>query len=119
MPDIIIEVSYGSNIKYEIDKDTNLLRLDRILNTSMMYPGKNYGFFPNTLAGDNDPLDALLVTNYSLNPGIIVDTKIIGVLITVDEKGEDEKVIVVPNDSVDPSFKNINDISDLDDNLKK
>ena len=118
MPDIIIEVSYGSNIKYEIDKDTNLLRLDRILNTSMMYPG-NYGFFPNTLAGDNDPLDALLVTNYPLNPGIIVDTKIIGVLITVDEKGEDEKMIVVPSDSVDPSFKNINDISDLDENLKK
>ena len=118
MPDIIIEVPYGSNIKYEIDKETNLLRLDRILNTSMTYPG-NYGFFPNTLAGDNDPLDALLITNYPLQPGIIVNTKIIGVLITVDEKGEDEKMIVVPSDSVDPGFKDINDIFDIDENLKK
>jgi inorganic pyrophosphatase len=117
MPDIIIEVSYMSNIKYEIEKDSNLLRLDRILNTSMSYPG-NYGFFPNTIAGDNDPLDALLITNYSLQPGVIVSTKIIGVLITVDEKGEDEKVIVVPDDSVDPDYKEINDISDLNEALK-
>ena len=117
MPDIIIEVSCMSNIKYEIEKDSNLLRLDRILNTSMSYPG-NYGFFPNTIAGDNDPLDALLITNYSLQPGVIVSTKIIGVLITVDEKGEDEKVIVVPDDSVDPDYKEINDISDLNEALK-
>tara|TARA_B100001287_G_C22626544_1_gene502816 strand:+ start:15 stop:494 length:480 start_codon:yes stop_codon:yes gene_type:complete len=117
MPDVIIEVSYGSNLKYEIDKELNILRLDRILNTSMTYPG-NYGYFPNTIAGDNDPLDALLLTNYKLIPGSIVSTKIIGVLITKDEKGDDEKVLVVPTDDVDPCFKGINDINDINDQIK-
>ena len=63
MFDVIIEVSKGSNLKYEISKETNLLRLDRVLHTSMFYPG-NYGYFPNTLAGDGDPLDVLVLTDY-------------------------------------------------------
>jgi len=93
------------------------MRLDRILNTSMTYPG-NYGYFPNTIAGDNDPLDALLLTQYKLIPGCIISSKIIGVLITKDEKGEDEKVLVVPTENVDSRFKEINDIEDLSDEIK-
>ena len=110
--DAIIEISKGSNLKYEISKESNLLRLDRVLHTSMFYPG-NYGYFPNTIAGDGDPLDVLVLTDYSLHPGIIVDCKIIGVLLTVDEKGTDEKIIAVPSDKVDKSYKRINDINDI------
>ena len=92
MFDVIIEVSKGSNLKYEISKETNLLRLDRVLHTSMFYPG-NYGYFPQTLAGDGDPLDVLVLTDYVLQPGIVVECKIICVLLTEDEKGLDEKIL--------------------------
>ena len=102
MFDVIIEVSKGSNLKYEISKETNLLRLDRVLHTSMFYPG-NYGYFPQTLAGDGDPLDVLVLTDYVLQPGIVVECKIIGVLLTEDEKGLDEKILAVPSDKVDKS----------------
>ena len=112
MTDVFIEVSKGSNLKYEICKTTNLLKLDRVLHTSMFYPG-NYGYFPNTLAGDGDPLDVIVLTDYSLQPGILVNCKIIGVLLTEDEKGLDEKIIAVPSESVDSSYSDINDISDI------
>ncbi len=112
MTDVFIEVSKGSNLKYEICKATNLLKLDRVLHTSMFYPG-NYGYFPNTLAGDGDPLDVIVLTEYSLQPGILVNCKIIGVLLTEDEKGLDEKIIAVPSTFVDNSYSNINDISDI------
>jgi len=110
--DVIIEISKGSNLKYEISKETNLLRLDRVLHTSMFYPG-NYGYFPNTLAGDGDPLDVLVLTDYILQPGIIVECKIIGVLLTEDEKGLDEKILAVPSDKVDKKYIRINDINDI------
>ena len=112
MTDVFVEVSKGSNLKYEICKATNLLKLDRVLHTSMFYPG-NYGYFPNTLAGDGDPLDVIVLTEYSLQPGILVNCKIIGVLITSDEKGLDEKIIAVPSNSVDNSYYNINDIANV------
>tara|TARA_Y100000741_G_scaffold50895_3_gene34882 strand:- start:5234 stop:5731 length:498 start_codon:yes stop_codon:yes gene_type:complete len=112
MTDVFIEVSKGSNLKYEICKTTNLLKLDRVLHTSMFYPG-NYGYFPNTLAGDGDPLDVIVLTDYSLQPGILVNCKIIGVLLTKDEKGLDEKILAVPSELVDSSYSNINDISDI------
>ena len=112
MTDVFIEISKGSNLKYELYKTTNLLKLDRILHTSMSYPG-NYGYFPNTLAGDGDPLDVIVLTDYSLQPGTLINCKIIGVLITSDEKGLDEKIIAVPSKSVDNSYCNINDISNV------
>ena len=124
MPDIIIEIPYNSYIKYEIESNmkygsetNNLIRCDRILNTSMNYPG-NYGYVPNTLAGDGDPLDVLLICDYPLYPGIIIDVKFIGVLLTKDEKGDDEKMIAVPTKKVDPNYENINDIDDLHANIK-
>ena len=85
LTDMIIEIPYNSNIKYEMEN--NILRCDRILNTSMMYPG-NYGYIPNTLSGDGDPLDALLLAKYSLLPGSIIKVKLIGVLFTTDESEE-------------------------------
>lgn len=110
--DVIIEISKGSNLKYEISKETNLLRLDRVLHTSMFYPG-NYGYFPQTLAGDGDPLDVLVLTDYALQPGIIVNCKIVGVLLTKDEKGLDEKLLAVPSDKVDKSYVKVNSLQDI------
>jgi len=112
MFDVIIEVSKGSNLKYEISKETNLLRLDRVLHTSMFYPG-NYGYFPQTLAGDGDPLDVIVLTDYVLQPGIVVECKIIGVLLTEDEKGLDEKILAVPSDKVDKSYVKVNSLEDI------
>ena len=110
--DMIVEIPYNSFVKYEYDKTNNKIRCDRILNTAMNYPG-NYGYIPNTLSGDGDPLDILLITEYQLYPGIIVEVKIIGVLLTEDEKGTDEKIIAVPSYNVDPSFRDINNYTDL------
>lgn len=112
MPDAVIEIPYNSYIKYEVDKNVNTLRCDRILGTAMCYPG-NYGYFPNTLACDGDPLDVLLVTDYPLHPGCIVDCKIIGVLVMTDEAGLDEKIIAVPTASVDINYASVNELEDL------
>lgn len=110
--DSIIEIPYNTFIKYEYDHKYSKIRCDRILNTSMLYPG-NYGYIPNTLAGDDDPLDILVVCDYQLIPGSIVSCKVIGVLLMTDEKGIDEKIIAVPNDSVDLNSVNINNLDDL------
>ena len=110
--DVIIEIPYQSNMKYEMDEDTNRIRLDRVLSSSMTYPG-NYGYIDNTLANDGDPLDVLLLSKYALLPGCIVKCKLIGALIMTDEKGLDEKIIAIPHIDVDKYYENINDISDL------
>ena len=88
------------------------MRCDRILNTSMLYPG-NYGYIPNTLAKDGDALDILVVCDYPLYPGTVVSTKVVGVLMMEDEKGIDEKIIAVPAENVDPNSKYINHIKDI------
>jgi inorganic pyrophosphatase len=110
--DMIVEVPNGSNVKYEYDKELNKIRCDRILNTAMGYPG-NYGFIPKTLSGDGDPLDILLVSDFVLVPGSIINVKIIGVLLTEDEKGDDEKIIAIPSSKIDPRMNNINNYKDL------
>lgn len=109
---VCIEVSSNSNIKYEHDHETGRLICDRILHTPMTYP-YNYGYIPNTLAGDGDPLDIIVVTSYTFLPGCHIECKILGVLYTEDEKGKDEKIITVPINKVDPYMKNINQLSDL------
>ena len=114
--DMLVEIPFNTNVKYEFDKKHGKIRCDRILSTSMMYPG-NYGYFPNTLSGDNDPLDVLLISNYPLFPNCVINVKIIGVLITKDECGEDEKIIAVPSLEVDKSYENVNNISDLQENI--
>lgn len=112
MPDMIVEVERDSGLKYEIDDTGRTLRLDRILTSSMTYPG-NYGYIPQTLSEDGDPLDALLLVPYKLQPGSIVACRAIGVLIMTDEKGLDEKVLMVPDTDVDPNLSHINDLTDL------
>ena len=107
---MVVEIPYNSFVKYEFKN--NIMRCDRVLHTAMAYPG-NYGFFPKTLAGDGDPLDALMICDYPIYPGIHVKVKIIGALLTTDEKGNDEKIIVVPSTDVDPNFTDINDYTDL------
>lgn len=107
---VLIEIPRGSNIKYEI-KD-NKLFCDRVLHTPMSYIF-NYGCFENTLAGDGDPLDAVLITDTSFFPGTYVPSRIIGVLMTKDDKGDDEKIICVPAPNIDPTYQNITTLSDL------
>lgn len=109
--DMIVEVPSGSFIKYELDRLGNI-RCDRILHTAMAYPG-NYGYIPYTLSGDGDPTDIILLTEYPLQAGIYIKVRVIGVLLTEDEKGNDEKVLAVPCSKVDPHYDNIDDIDDL------
>jgi len=110
--DMIVEIPLNSFVKYEYDKKLKSIRCDRILHTAMAYPG-NYGYFPNTISGDGDPLDVLLICDYALYPGTIISVKIIGVLLTSDEKGKDEKIIAVPATTVDPNYANITHYADL------
>ena len=89
----IIEIARGSKAKYEVDKQTGLLRLDRVLHAAFYYP-INYGFIPQTYAGDGDPLDILVLSQIDFEPLSIVTAKVIGVMRMID-KGEDDKIIAV------------------------
>jgi inorganic pyrophosphatase len=109
--DVVVEIPNGSNLKYEIDNNGNV-RLDRVLSCSMTYPG-NYGFIPKTLAKDGDPLDILILVPYALHPGSIVKCRILGTLVMSDEKGLDEKVLVIPIDQVDPNYKSWLELKDI------
>lgn len=108
----IIEIPYGSNIKYEIDKDSGAIMVDRVLYSAVYYP-TNYGFIPNTLADDGDPVDILVLNQYPLQAGSVIKCRLIGVLIMEDESGMDEKLLSVPLSKIDPNFNNINSIEDL------
>ncbi|TVQ23963.1 MAG: inorganic diphosphatase [Spirochaetaceae bacterium] len=106
----IIEIPKGSKKKYELDKTTGLIRLDRILFTSTHYP-QNYGFIPRTLAGDNDPLDVLVLCSETLDPLAMVECYPIGVIKMVDDNEVDEKIIAIP--FKDPVYSGYRDISTL------
>jgi len=108
---VIIEIAKGSHIKYEYDKENNILVCDRILYTPFKYPF-NYGFIPNTLSEDNDPLDAVVLMDDELIPGCRIKCKILGYLDTRDDAGKDPKIIVCPIDKIDPTWNNINDLFD-------
>ena len=105
-----IEISLGSKNKYELDKETGFLKLDRVLYTSTHYPA-NYGFIPKTYAEDNDPLDVLVLCNESIVPLTLVECKPIGVMHMVDNGKTDEKIIAVCVS--DPFFKDYESINDL------
>ncbi|NOJ29742.1 MAG: inorganic pyrophosphatase, partial [Nitrososphaeraceae archaeon] len=100
---VVIEVPNGSDIKYEVDHNSGLLFVDRKLFTSMRYPC-NYGFIPNTLEGDGDPVDVLVLGDFTLTPFSILKAKPIGVLLTQDEKGKDSKIIAIPDKKIDQSY---------------
>ncbi|MGB7393782.1 MAG: inorganic diphosphatase [Pricia sp.] len=108
--DALIEIPKGSRNKYEYDFTLNKIRFDRMLFSSMMYPG-DYGFIPETLALDQDPLDVLVMGTEPTYPMVVMEVRPIGVFHMTDEKGPDEKIICVPVS--DPIWSNNNDISDL------
>jgi inorganic pyrophosphatase len=110
---VLIEIPHGSAIKYEIDKDTGFLTVDRFGYTAMGYPA-NYGFIPNTLSEDGDPIDVLVIASQVLSPGVVIPVRPIGMLEMEDEEGIDTKIIAVPTVKVDPFNAHINDISDID-----
>ncbi len=109
---VVIEIPQGSNIKYELDKDSGAIFLDRILYGSQFYPA-NYGFVPNTLADDGDPIDVLVLSSESVVPGCVIKSRVIGVLMMEDESGKDEKIIAVPTIKLDPKMAKINELEDL------
>ena len=109
---IFIEISKGSNLKYEHDNETNSLILDRIIHNTNTFP-YNYGYIPNTLSPDGDPLDIIILCDYSLIPGCYAECKVIGGIETEDEGGKDDKILAVLADSLDPKSKLINDIADI------
>jgi len=106
----IIEIPKGSKAKYEIDKDSNLIKLDRVLFSSVMYPA-NYGFIPQTYCDDNDPLDILVLCSVDVYPLTLLEAKVIGVMHMVDNGEQDDKIIAVAKH--DMSVNYINDISEL------
>jgi inorganic pyrophosphatase len=108
--DVLIEIPKGSRNKYEFDFDLQKIRFDRMLFSSMMYPG-DYGFVPETLALDKDPLDVLVLGHQPTYPMVVMEVKPIGVFHMADEKGPDEKIICVPVS--DPIWSNKEDVSDL------
>ncbi|MBV9280256.1 MAG: inorganic diphosphatase [Chloroflexi bacterium] len=108
--DVIIEIPQGSRNKYEYDHEAHFIRLDRVLHSSVHYP-TDYGFIPNTLSNDGDPLDVLVVVYEPTFPGCHLPARPIGVLKMRDEKGEDEKILAVPVG--EPRFDDIHDLDDL------
>lgn len=106
----VIEISKGGKNKYELDKETGMLKLDRVLYTSTHYPA-NYGFIPRTYADDRDPLDVLVLCQETILPMTLVDCRAIGVMRMVDDSSRDEKIIAVPLG--DPSMEEYKDIDEL------
>jgi inorganic pyrophosphatase len=110
---VVIEIPQGSGaIKYEVDKDSGAVWVDRFLGTSMVYPA-NYGFVPNTLSDDGDPADVLVLSPIPMLPGCVVRCRPIGVLKMQDESGGDEKIIAVPVDKVSPIYREVQSCADL------
>ncbi len=106
----IIEIPKGSKAKYELDKESGLLRLDRVLFSSVHYPA-NYGFIPQTYCDDKDPLDILVISQIDFQPLCIVEAKVVGVMRMIDEGETDDKIIAVANN--DMSVSHINNLSEL------
>ncbi|NHN89053.1 inorganic diphosphatase [Acetobacter conturbans] len=109
---VVIEIPQGSSVKYEIDKESGALFVDRFLFTPMAYPAA-YGFIPNTLAADGDPADAMVLTPRNVVPGCVIRARPIGVLLMEDEAGQDEKILCVPHDKIHPQFSKVEKIEDL------
>ena len=110
---VIIEVPVGGEpIKYEMDKASGALVVDRYLYTPMRYPG-NYGFVPHTLSEDGDPIDVLVASTRAIVPGAVMNCRPIGVLVMKDEAGQDEKIVAVPSSALTRRYENIRNYTDL------
>lgn len=115
---VFVEIPQGSAVKYELDKDSGIIKVDRFAFTAMVYPF-NYGFIPNTHAEDGDPVDVLVISTYQVVPGAVIAVRPIGMLEMEDEEGIDTKILAVPTLKVDPFYAHIQDITDLDETTKK
>ena len=110
---VIIEVPHGGYpVKYEMDKASGAMFVDRFIHTAMQYPA-NYGFVPHTLSDDGDPVDVLVISRIPVVPGAVVRVRPIGVLIMHDEAGQDEKILGVPVEKLNPYYKNVLNYTDL------
>ena len=114
---VFVEIPQGSSIKYEVDKDSGFLFVDRFLHTAMSYPF-NYGFVPQTNAEDGDAVDVLLISSMPVTPGSVVRARPIGMLEMEDEAGNDNKIIAVPAVKTDAHFADIHTIRDISEHTK-
>ncbi len=114
---VLIEIPKDSNIKYEIDKDSEIIFVDRFLHTAMSYPF-NYGFIPGTIAEDGDAVDVLVMSEHAVMPGVVIPSVVIGVLEMEDEEGIDAKLLAVPTKKIDPFFGSFTDITDVPEAIK-
>ena len=104
---VVIEISMHSEpIKYEVDKESGAIFVDRFMSTSMHYPC-NYGYIPHTISGDGDPVDVLVLSQFALPPGVVVRCRPIGMLKMTDEAGEDAKLLAVPVDKLTPMYRDL------------
>src|SRR3979409_1160428 len=109
----VIEIPLGGvPVKYEIDKASGALFVDRFLHTAMFYPG-NYGFIPQTLSADGDPCDVLVVTQVAVVPGAVIRCRPVGALVMEDEAGGDEKLLAVPVDALNPFYAGVRSYRDF------
>ena len=116
---VIIEITAHSDpVKYEVDKDSGAIFVDRFMSTSMHYPC-NYGYIPHTIAGDGDPVDVLVISPFPLPPGVVVRCRPLGQLSMTDEGGEDAKLLAVPVDKLTPLYKDVKTFEDTPELLRK
>lgn len=110
---VVVEIPQGGTpVKYELDKTSGAVFVDRFLHTAMFYPG-NYGFVPHTLAEDGDPIDVIVVGPASVVPGAVIRCRPVGALMMEDEHGPDEKIIAVPVDALHPFYTDVRTYQDL------
>ena len=108
----IIEIPYGSSVKYELDKESGAIFVDRVMASAVFYPA-NYGFIANTLADDGDPVDILVLNEYPIQAGAVIPCRLIGVLVMEDESGMDEKLLALPTSKVDARYEDIKSLDDV------
>ncbi|ARF69611.1 inorganic diphosphatase [Paenibacillus larvae subsp. pulvifaciens] len=111
-----IEIPTGSQNKYEFDKERNVFVLDRVLYSPMFYPAE-YGYLENTLALDGDPLDILVLSSFPTFPGCVIESRVVGVLVMSDDKGQDEKLLAVPVN--DPRWNHVQSLNDVPEHTRK
>jgi inorganic pyrophosphatase len=110
---VVIEIPLGgAPIKYEVDKASGAMFVDRFLHTSMHYPA-NYGFIPHTLSEDGDPVDVMVVSQIGVSVGVVMRSRPIGVLLMEDESGKDEKILAVPHSKLHPFYDDVQSYTDL------
>lgn len=115
---VFVEIPQGSSVKYELDKESGVIMVDRFNYTAMIYPF-NYGFIPTTSAADGDPVDVLVLSTYPVHPGTVIPSRPIGMLEMEDEAGVDTKILAVPTVKVDPFFSEIATVAHLSESLRQ